>query len=275
MDMHCEMILGEYRDAIPDYEIMRGIVLDRLKGTIAENHVAVNAVVARVHAALTDFRPQPDDVLGDAQSRAEYDRGSGQKKGQLSQGSGTTPTIIDGGIVAITDNAESQMNVAFYERSSGREICTQPVFEDDESATESSLVSVGGGVIVENNHGYASPFTTLLGRASSPGFARVDVSGGACTLVWTSEQIAPSSVAKVSLANGMAYAYTKKPNWWGVSAWYLTALDVTTGRTVFSVRTGTGALMNNHYAAMTIAPDGAAWIATLAGLVRVRGRVRD
>ena len=60
-----------------------------------------------------------------------------------------------------------------------------------------------------------------------------------------------------------------------MSAWYLTALDVTTGRTVFSVRTGTGVLMNNHYAAMTIAPDGAAWIATLAGMVRVRDRVRD
>ena len=53
----------------------------------------------------------------------------------------------------------------------------------------------------------------------------------------------------MSLANGLAYAYTKKPNWWGVSAWYLTALDVTTGRTVFSVRTGTGVLMNNHHAA--------------------------
>jgi hypothetical protein len=207
--------------------------------------------------------------------RTEYDRGSEQKKGQLSRGSGTTPTIIDGGIVAITDNAEPQINVAFYERSSGREICTQPVFEADESATDNSLISVGDGVIVENNHGYGSPFSTLLGRASSPGLARVDVAGGACKVAWTSDEIAPSSVAKVSLANGLAYAYTKKPSWWGVSAWYFTALDVTTGRTVFSVRTGTGVLMNNHYAAMTIAPDGAAWIATLAGMVRVRDRVRD
>ena len=207
--------------------------------------------------------------------RTEYDRGSEQKSGQLSRGSGTTPTIIDGGIVAITDNAEPQMNVAFYERSSGREICKKPVFEADASATDSSLVSVGDGVIVENNHGYGSPFTTLLGRASSPGLARVDVAGGACKVAWTSDEIAPSSVAKVSLANGLAYAYTKKPNWWGVSAWYLTALDVTTGRTVFSVRTGTGVLMNNDHAAMTIAPDGAAWIATLAGMVRVRDRVRD
>ena len=207
--------------------------------------------------------------------RTEYDRGAEQKSGQPSRGSGTTPTIIDGGIVAITDNAEPQMNVAFFERSSGREICTQPVFADDESATGSSLISVGDGVIVENNHGYGGPLSTLLGRATSPGLARVDVAGGACKVAWTSAEIAPSSVAKVSLANGLAYAYTKKPNWWGVSAWYLTALDVTTGRTVFSVRTGTGVLMNNHHAAMTIAPDGAAWIATLAGMVRVRDRVRD
>lgn len=207
--------------------------------------------------------------------RTEYDRGGEEKKGQLSQGSGTTPTIIDGGIVAITDNAEPQMNVAFYERSSGREVCTAPVFEKDASATDSSLISVGGGVIVENNHGYGSPLSTLFGRATSPGFARVDVNGGDCAVTWTSEETAPSSVAKVSLANGLAYAYTKKPTWWGVSAWYLTAIDVTTGRTVFSVRTGTGILMNNHYAAMTIAPDGAAWIATIAGMVRVRDRVSD
>lgn len=207
--------------------------------------------------------------------REEYDRGGERKSGQLTQGSGTTPTIIDGGIVAITDNAEPRMNVAFYERSSGREICTAPVFEKDASATENSLISVGGGVIVENNHGYGSPLSTLFGRATSPGLARVDVDGGACTVAWTSDEIAPSSVAKVSLATGLAYAYTKKPTWWGVSAWYLTALDVVTGRTVFSVRTGTGALMNNHYAAMTLAPDGTAWIATLGGLVRVHDRRRD
>ena len=66
----------------------------------------------------------------------------------------------------------------------------------------------------------------------------------------------------------------RSPSWWGVSAWYLTAIDVTTGRTVFSVRTGTGVLMNNHHAAMTIAPDGAAWIATSPAWCGCRDRVR-
>src|SRR6478735_5232335 len=38
--------------------------------------------------------------------RTAYDRGSEQKSGQLSQGSGTTPTLLPGGLVAIADNAD-------------------------------------------------------------------------------------------------------------------------------------------------------------------------
>ena len=47
-------------------------------------------------------------------------------------------------------------------------------------------------------------------------------------------------------------------------------LDVRTGRTAFSVRTGLGTLMNNHYSAVTLAPDGSAYVATLGGMVRVQ-----
>lgn len=246
-----------------DEEITNGLAIDETGGT----YVVTTHALYRLSSGLRGA-PAVD-------WRTEYDRGSEQKSGQLSQGSGTTPTIIDGGIVAITDNAEPRMNVAFYERSSGREICTQPVFSDDASATQNSLASVGDGVIVTNNHGYGNQTATMLGRATSPGVARVDVAGGSCQLVWTNEEISTSGGAKVSLATGLAYAYTKKPTWWGVSAWYFTALDVTTGRVVFSVRTGTGMLMNNDRAAITITPDGAAWIPTVGGMVRVRDRVRD
>ena len=174
--------------------------------------------------------------------RASYDRGAEQKPGQLSRGSGTTPTVLPGGRVAITDNAEPRMNVAFYDTGTGREICRAPVFDNGASATENSLVSVGDGVIVENNYGYDGPQSTLLGRATSGGIARVDLDGDDCSVAWTNDEIAPTSVPKVSLANGLLYAYTKRPTWWGVSAWYLTAVDARTGRTAFSVRTGTGHL---------------------------------
>ena len=91
-----------------------------------------------------------------------------------------------------------------------------------------------------------------------------------CEVAWTSDQIAPTSVAKVSLETGLVYAYTTRSSRWGVNAWYLTAIEADTGRTAFSVRTGTGSMFNNHYAAVTLAPDGSVYVATLAGMVRVR-----
>ena len=205
--------------------------------------------------------------------RTTYDRGTERKTGQLSRGSGTTPTILPGGLVAITDNADRRMHVVFHTTASGHEVCRAEVFGEDAGATDNSLVAVGdGGVVVENNHGYGGPWSTLLGRTTSPGLARVDVADGECDVVWTSPETAPTSVAKASLATGLVYAYTKRRSWWGVDAWYLTALDARTGRTAFSVRTGLGPLLNNHYSAVTLGPDGSAYVPVLAGMVRVRDK---
>lgn len=202
--------------------------------------------------------------------RAAYDRGRERKAGQLTRGSGTTPTILPGHRVAITDNAEPEMHVVFLDAGTGREVCRAPVFSAAGSATENSLVSVGTGVIVENNAGYSSPARTLLGRSTTPGLARVDLHGDRCAVRWTSDEVAPTTVPKVSLATGLLYTYTKPPSAWGVAAWYLTALDARTGRTVFRVRAGLGAAFNNHYAPVTLGPDGSAYVATLMGMVRIR-----
>ena len=78
---------------------------------------------------------------------------------------------------------------------------------------------------------------------------------------------------KVSLANGLLYAYTKPHSWWGANAWYLSAIDVRTGRTVFKVRTGLGALMDNRRRRRHARPATARRTsAPSAGLVRVRDR---
>lgn len=208
--------------------------------------------------------------------RVAYDNGTQHKPGQLSAGSGTTPTVLPSGLVAITDNAEPRMHVQFYDAGSGSLVCEAPVFSPAESATDNSLVAVGeASVVVENNYGYDSPLTTILGRAVPGGLARVDavpVDGGGreCQVAWTSDEIAPTSVAKVSLANGLVYAYTTRSSRWGVQAWYVSAIDAATGETVFSVRTGTGSMFNNHYSAVTLAPDGSLYVPTLAGMVRLR-----
>jgi outer membrane protein assembly factor BamB len=91
-----------------------------------------------------------------------------------------------------------------------------------------------------------------------------------CRLVWTnSSERAPSVVAKVSLGNGLLYTYTKDPAPKATDdPWYLTALDVRTGATVFKVLAGTGLGFNNNYAPVSIGPDGAAYVGVLGGLVR-------
>ena len=162
--------------------------------------------------------------------RSRYDRGSHQKPGQLSQGSGTTPTLLTNGTVAITDNADPQMHVVMINAETGSRVCSASVFPDEASATENSLVGLGDAVVVENNHGYRGPWSTMLGRAPRGGLARVDAD---CKVAWTSEVVAPTSVPKASLATGLVHVYEKRRNLWGVNAWYFTGIDARTGRTVF------------------------------------------
>jgi hypothetical protein len=248
----------------------RATVLDL--GEEIANPLGVEADGVYVVTTSALYRLGRDAAGPTVRWRAAYDRGSERKPGQLSQGSGSTPTPVTGGLVAITDNANPTMRVAFHRASDGALVCQTGVFADDEGATESSLVAVGSGVVVENNHGYAGPLSTVLGRTTDAGLARVDVVGGTCAVRWTSEQTAPGVAPQLSLASGLLYAYTKRHSWWGADAWYLTALDVRTGRTVFSVRTGLGALLDGHRGEVAIAEDGSAYVATLGGMVRVRDR---
>jgi hypothetical protein len=193
--------------------------------------------------------------------RSEYDGASG-----------SAPVLLDGGVVAITDVADERLGVLFVARDDGRHVCRQAVFEKGDGATESPLASLGTGVVVANNDGYSSPRSTLLGFTSSPGIARVDLVDGGCVVQWTSDAVSPSSGVTPSWANGLLYAWTKRPSLTGVSAWYLTALDAGTGRSRWSVRTGTGLLAGSDHSEVALGADGTAWLGTLAGLVRVRDR---
>ena len=82
------------------------------------------------------------------------------KPGQASAGSGTTPTVMAGDRIAITDNADP-MNVVVYRRRRSvggrRLICEQPVFRKGASATDQSLIAANNSLVVENNYGYSGP----------------------------------------------------------------------------------------------------------------------
>jgi hypothetical protein len=244
----------------------------QLPGEIIDNSFSVDetgGVYIVTDHALYRFHAGPAGAP-EISWRQPYDRGSEKKPGQLAQGSGTTPTLLGGDLVAITDNADPRMHVLVYRRSTGALVCGAAVFAAGKSDTENSLVGVGNSLIVENNYGYTGPAATVGGKTTSPGIARVDVdtADGTCTVAWTNPESAPTSVPKASLANGLVYVYTK-PATTAVDAWYLTAIDIRTGRTAFSQLTGTGPGYNNHYASIYLGPNGSAYIPTLAGMVRV------
>src|SRR5688572_16866849 len=143
--------------------------------------------------------------------REAYDRGTRTKPGNLSQGSGTTPTLLGDRWVAINDNADPETQVLVYDRRGGvsdRLHCAVPVLRDGAGTTDNSLVAAGNSFIIENNYGYKSPVTTMLGKSTTPGLARVMVEDDGCHVAWESNEIAPTSVAKASLGNGLLYAYT-------------------------------------------------------------------
>jgi hypothetical protein len=207
--------------------------------------------------------------------REEYQNSGIAKPGQVHAGSGTTPTVMERGRLAITDNADP-MNVVVYRRArnvaGSRVVCTQPVFEKGASATDQSLIAAGNSIVVENNYGHSSPMSVNDGRTTTPGFERVDIlaRGRGCRKVWHSDEIAPSVVPKLSVETGLVYTYTKPARRDGNDAWYFTALDFCTGRTRYKRLTGTGLGYNNNFAPVTLGPDGTAYVGALGGLIAVR-----
>ena len=180
--------------------------------------------------------------------------------------------LLDGGVVAITDEVDERLGVVFLARDDGRGLCRRSVFEKGDGATDSDLAALGSGVVVTNSSGYASPRSTLLGFTSDPGVARVDLVDTGCVVRWTSDVVSPGSGVAASLPHGLLYAWTKRPSLTGVSAWYLTAIDATSGRSMWAVRTGTGLLAGSDGSEVLLDREGAAYLGTLAGLVRVRDR---
>jgi hypothetical protein len=209
-----------------------------------------------------------------------YDRGTGVKPGQRFQGSGTTPTLMGTDLVTINDNADKQTHVNVYRRaahvSGPRLICSVPVFQPYYSDSFNSLIATDSSITIENNWGNVDLTSTLLGRTTKPGIARVDVNQdrNGCSTVWTNnEESVPNVVSQLSLVSGLEYTYSKDPSPADArftAPWYFTAVDFKTGKTVFKVLAGTGVFYNSNYSGLYLGPDGkTGYVGVVGGLVRI------
>lgn len=208
--------------------------------------------------------------------REQYDRGSSRKVGSINQGSGTTPTLLGSGYVVFTDNADEKINLMVLRRaqdiSGERLVCRIPLFQVNGSAAENSPIVWGNSIIVENNSGYRNAVQQHDWGHIPGGMTRIDLrsDGSGCDVVWTAPIRAPSSVAKLSAASGLVYAYEMRPQPNGEVAWYLAALDFHTGEHVFSVLVGAGRGFDNNWSAVTLGPDGTIYVGLFGGLAAVR-----
>jgi hypothetical protein len=196
------------------------------------------------------------------------------KPGQVDAGSGTTPTLMSGGYVAIADNADP-MDVVVYRRAVSlprrvsRTVCTIPGVRQRCQRDRELADGSGQSLFVENNYGYQDPFGPAAGALTAPGLAHVDVrtDGRGCRLVWTNREVrVPTVLPKLSTRTGLIYAYEQSaPN-----VWFWTAVDAHTGSTRWRRYAGSGLLFNNNYAGVALARDGSAYLGVVGGIVRLR-----
>jgi hypothetical protein len=210
--------------------------------------------------------------------REPYDAGTHVKV--QSRGSGTTPTVMGTDYVAIADNADPQIHVLVYRRAKElapgqqRLVCSVPVFEPGQSNTENSLIATDTSIVVENNFGYRGTKSVENGKTTRPGITRIDIDadGNGCHTVWTNmeEVVASTATQKLSLPNGLIYAYTKDKGPANTAAWYFTAIDFFTGETVYKVLAGTGPLYNDHIGVLYVGPNGRIYLGVMGGIVTMR-----
>lgn len=160
-----------------------------------------------VFAADAECRPQE-------RFRAVYDRGPARKPGQLSHGSGTTPTFFGpttgAEYVTIVDNASPLEHLLVYAAGgSGTPICNLTLPAPTGNGTEISPIAIGSSVIVTGSYGY--PYPVALSEPSVPpedaitgGITRVDLDETDCHVVWTN-QVHSAALPKLSRHDGNIY----------------------------------------------------------------------
>ncbi|HET7545109.1 MAG TPA: hypothetical protein VFK05_34830 [Polyangiaceae bacterium] len=146
--------------------------------------------------------------------RAVYDRGPARKPGQLSHGSGTTPTffgpITGADYVTIVHNASPVEHLLVYAaRGSGSPVCDLALPAPTGNGTEISPIAIGRTIIVTGSYGY--PYPIALPEPSVPpqaaitgGITRVELDETGCHEVWTN-QVRSAALPKLSRLDGSIY----------------------------------------------------------------------
>ena len=177
-----------------------------------------------------------------------YDRGTKQKPGQLSHGSGATATFFGpngSDYVMLSDNADRQEKLIVYRSADGSAVGEGPLFTPGASGTENSMIGVQNSIVGACTFGYPYaqyPDTKPAYRAQvAPGMERWDVNDDALgiTLKWRNNGIYSAAVPRLSTADNLIYTCERPRGPAGLLTGpvvYACAIDMDSGRVVHRQR---------------------------------------
>ncbi|WP_033819096.1 hypothetical protein [Kitasatospora sp. MBT63] len=219
--------------------------------------------------------------------RQPYDRGPGRKPGQLSWGTGSTPTFFGPATgtdyLTVVDNAAPTVHLLVYRTGSGEQVCSVPVLKAGGSGSENSPIAAGNAVFVAGTYGYpypklpdgAGPSVPASG-AFTGGFSRVDVraDGSGCDLVWDN-RLRSAAVPRLSTADGLIRTVLRSPVIPGTDAtsvldpYSYAEIDPATGAVVRTRWLGSGFVFDTLQMAGTVAPGRVVLQGTTTGVLRI------
>jgi hypothetical protein len=278
--------------AIPDRAVENGIAVNGTTAYVVTGPVAD----APANATGTMYAFGIGGDTGVVTSWSEnYQAGSAVKPGGFARGSGATPTLLGGRYVAITDNADNQVNVLVYRQGAlgagqSRLACSVPLFAPGTSANDIGLVGAEAdgedGIIALDDY-HAPPFVGAPADVNgsfndvggmAPGVEKLTVvPGSGCQVSWT-VPVRIKSVPTLSTATGLVYGYLQDADLAnrGLYVWYFVALDYRTGTVVWKIRSGAGGTFNDDYKAAAIGPDGTLYQGVLGGVAMLEdGSAQD
>lgn len=217
--------------------------------------------------------------------RHAYERGIARKPGQLSWGSGATPTFFGTNatqdeFVTITDNAK-RMNLLVYQTdNTGKQICKVPLFGDNNSGTEDSSIAYGRAIVTSSTYGYPYPkYPDGAGKSipeTAPfvgGITRVDVKpdNSGCITKWTSD-LRSAALPKLSIPDNLIYTIERNgpsDKATAVDSYHFVTLDWNTGALRSKKFWSFGLLSNPLQTVGNIGLDNSYWQGTMNGIIRV------
>ena len=213
--------------------------------------------------------------------RRAYDRGPARKPGQLTWGSGTTPTYFGpggDGWVAIADNA-IRPNLLVYESDTGITVCSMKAFGTSGQGTENSILAWGNSLVVPSTYGYQYPPMAVDGPSSpanaafTGGSTRIDVTAEGCRRVWENDDRI-ATLPRLSRADGLIHAFGYGPVRPGIQQLgpvYYLATDFETGRRVATLKVGDAPFDEPLELTGTIGPGNSMWQASLGRMIKISG----